>query len=79
MGKKTDQRTLHNHQPIALVPIIYKIWAIIMTNRLTPYMGLLTSETQTAYKTGRSTIDMLSLIRNQIQNEEANLLICKMF
>ena len=38
-------------------------------------MSLLTNETQTAYKTGRSTIDILSLIQNQIQNEETRQLL----
>ena len=59
-GKK-DKSTLKNSRPITLLNIVYKIWAIIYTNRLTPYMNLLTQETQSAYKTGRSTIDILSL------------------
>merc|ERR1712112_158607 len=73
-GKK-DKSTLKNFRPITLLNIVYKIWAIIFTNRLTPYMNLLTQETQSAYKTGRSTIDILSLIQNQIQNEDTRQLI----
>ena len=38
-------------------------------------MDILTKETQSAYKTGRPTIDILSLIQNQIQNEETRQLI----
>ena len=66
-GRK-DKTTLNNFRPITLLNIVYKIWAIVITNRLTPYMNLLTQETQSAYETGRSTIDILSLIQNQIQN-----------
>ena len=73
-GKK-DKSSLNNFRPITLIQIIYKIWAIILTNRITPYMSLLTNETQTAYKTGRSTIDILSLIQNQIQNEKTKQLL----
>ena len=38
-------------------------------------MGLLTRETQTAYKTGRSTLGILSLIQNQIQHEDTKQLL----
>ena len=38
-------------------------------------MALLTRGTQTAYKMGRSTIDILSLIQNQIQTEQTKQLI----
>ena len=46
-----------------------------MTNRLTPYMSLITNEMQTAYKAGRSTIDILSLVQNHIQCEKTRQLI----
>ena len=73
--QQKDKTQITNFRPITLINIIYKIWAIIMTNRITPYMGLLTRETQTAYKTGRSTLDILSLIQNQIQHEETKQLL----
>ena len=70
-----DRAKINNFRPITLINIIYKIWAIIMTNRISPYMSLLTRVTQKAYKTGRSTLDILSLVQNQIQNEQTKQLI----
>ena len=54
--------------------IIYRIRAI-MTNRLAPYMNLLTPETQTAYKTGMPTIGIFPIIQNQLRNERTAQLI----
>ena len=72
--KKKDTKDIKNYRPITLITIIYKIWEI-MANRINPYMELLTTGQQTAYKQGRSTIDILSLIQNSIQNEETRQLI----
>ena len=46
--------------------MIYKIWATILSNRLTPILNLLTSESQTAYKNSRSTLDVISLFRKTL-------------
>ena len=46
-----------------------------MAKSITPYMNLLTTERQTSYNQGRSTIDILPLIQNSIQNEETHQLI----
>ena len=73
--KEKDKPHITNFRPITTINIIYKVWAIIMTNRATPFTGLLARETQTAYKTGRSTNDILSLIQNQIQNRDTKQLI----
>ena len=70
-----DRAQITYFRPITLIDIIYKAWAIIMTDRLTPYMGLLSRETQTEYKTRRSTLDILSLIQNRLQNEATKKLI----
>ena len=70
-----DRTKINNFRPITLINMVYKIWALLMTNRITPYAGLLTRETQTAYKTGRSTLDILSLIRYKIQHGETKQLI----
>ena len=48
--KKNDNKDINNYRPIILLTTIYKIWATIMTNRLTPITNLLTSEIQCAYK-----------------------------
>ena len=60
---------------MAIINIIYKIRAIIMTKRLTPYMNLLTKETQIAYKQGRSSVDVLPLVRHLLKFNEARQLI----
>ena len=38
-------------------------------------MNLLTKETQTAYKQGRSTIDILSVVQNLLKNNNTQMLI----
>ena len=48
-GKK-DQTAIQNYRPITLLNIIYKIWAIIMTEKLAAVMNVVTTELQTAYK-----------------------------
>ena len=73
--RKKGESTIKNFRPVTLLNIIYKLWAIIITNRLAPYMNILTKETLTAYKTGRPTIDILSLAQSQIRNEETKQLI----
>ena len=45
-----------------------------MTRRIAPYMNLLTTE-QDAYKQERSTIDIISLIQNIIQQDKTEQLI----
>ena len=73
--KKSDHSTLKNFRPITLINIICKIWAIIMTIRLTPYMNVLTRGTQTAYKQGRSTIDIPPVVQNILKQKGTKLLI----
>ena len=46
-----------------------------LDKKINTYMNLLTTEQQTAYKQGRSTIDILSLIQNSIQSDETQQLI----
>ena len=55
--------------------MIYKIWATILSNRLTPILNLLTSESQTEYKNSRSTHDVLSLLQKNIKNDNTTGLI----
>jgi len=50
-GKK-DQMEIKNYRPITLLNIIYKIWAIVMTEKLAVIMNIITTEQQTAYKKG---------------------------
>ena len=65
--KAKERNMLKNYRPITLLNMIYKIWAAIMSNRLTPILNLLTSESQTAYKDSRSTLDFLSLLQKNIK------------
>ena len=68
--RKKDRPNLINFRPATLINISYKIWAVIIRNRLTPNMNLLRKENQDPYKKGRSTIDILSITQNRIQNEK---------
>ena len=51
------------------------MWAIIITERITPRVPLLTRETRTADKTGRSDIHILPIAKNQIRNEGGKQLV----
>ena len=46
--KNKDILNLDNYKPIALLNAIYKIWACIFGNRLTPLLNLLTDGAQAA-------------------------------
>ena len=74
LHKKKDMEEIQNYRPITLITIIYKIWKI-MTKRRSTFMNLLTNEQQCAYKQGRSTIDILSLIQNNIQQDKTKKII----
>merc|ERR1712112_477018 len=73
--KAKERNILKNYRPITLLNMIYKIWATILSNRLTPIPNLLTSESQTAYKNSRSTLDVLSLLQKNIKNDSTTGLI----
>ena len=53
---------LDNYRPIAQHSMIYKIRECALGNRLTPLLNLLTDEEKAAYKTNRSTVDVVALI-----------------
>ena len=40
LPKKNDLTLLQNYRPTTHINIIYKLWAIIMTKRLTPYIWI---------------------------------------
>ena len=73
--KKHAVGNLDNYRPITLIIIIYKIWAFIMAKRLNPVLNLLTPENQYAYKNKKSTVDILSMVNNQIKNDGTAQLI----
>ena len=59
ISKKLDNRNINNYIPITITNIVYRIWGTVITNRMKPYVNILTIEVQTAYKIGKSTIDVL--------------------
>ena len=73
--KNNDKRDINNYRPITITNIIYKIRAATITDRIKTYLNFLTSEVQTAYKDGISTVDVLYLLNNAIKHENANQLI----
>ena len=72
--KAKGRNMLKNYRPITLLNMIYKIWATILSNRLTPVLNLLTSESQTAYKNSRSTLDVLSLLQKTLKTTTQQVL-----
>ena len=54
--------------PITLLTSIYKIWATVLSNRLCPFLNILTNEHQCAYKKHKSTIDILYEIKQKFIN-----------
>ena len=65
--KNKDPINLDDYRPVALLNAIYKIWACVVGNRLTPLLNLLTDEAQTAYKPRRSEIGAISQIENDVE------------
>ena len=67
--KSKTETILRNFRPITLLNSIYKIWATIVANRITPIMNMLTDERQHDYKSNKSTIDVIyNIKRNLIKN-----------
>ena len=68
--KSGPRNELKNYRPVTLLNTIYKIWATIITMRMTPIMSLLPTDNQCAYKAGKSTMDAIFCIKQQfIKNE----------
>ena len=63
--KKEATGDINIYRPIVLLENIYKIRETIISNRLSPIMGLLTNEFQCAYKTHRSTKDIIYSIKRK--------------
>ena len=51
---KDDRKDINNYRPIVLLPVIYKVWADIIDNRLSPIMNIIMNifgnELHRAYK-----------------------------
>ena len=70
--KRKCQMEIQNYRPITLINIIYKIWDIVMTEKHAVIMNIITAELQTAYKKGRSTLDILTIINKLIKLMKRN-------
>ena len=57
--KKGDQNLVKNYRPIAILPIMYKLFARMLCNRLQPTITSEQSADQAAYRKGYSTTDHL--------------------
>ena len=66
---KNDKYGISNYRLNTITDILDKIRGAVISNRLKPYMNSVTEESQNAYKVGRSTIDVLYLLNNQIKIE----------
>ena len=68
--KKRGKCNINNYRPITHPPTIYKMRTDIAGNRLAPFLNLLTDEQQCAYKTKKSTMDIIYIIKKKYQKGE---------
>ena len=68
--KENERQDIQNYGPIALLNVIYKIWAMVITETLSIITNMVTTELQIAYESGKSTLDILSVLNKQIKNDE---------
>ena len=57
--RKNGSKIRKNYRPITTLNAIYKITESIMSNKISPYVTLLTNETQREYKGTKSTTDAI--------------------
>ena len=72
--KQGLRTNIDNYRPITLLPSIRKIWAAIISNRIFPFLNLLTDEHQCPDKTNKSTLYIIydayhKCIRNKINGQ----------
>ena len=56
-------KLLSNYRPITLLNTVYKIWTTIISNKIAPFVNILTEDTQYAYKANKSTIDVIYFVK----------------
>jgi sorting nexin-29 len=71
--KKGDRLNCENYRPITLLNIAYKIYAILLNNRLVEIVENQLSDAQMGFWPTRSTIDNISIIR-QVFESTMNLI-----
>ena len=77
LHKKGDKQNLNNYRPITLLPIIYKLFTKIITNRITNTLDENQPREQAGFRSGFSTIDHLHAIIQLIEKSiEYNKPLC---
>ncbi len=71
---KGDPQSLKNWRPITMSNCDFRILAIVLKNRLAPYLNLLIGPWQTCGIQGRSIFDNLSILRDNLGNGNGALL-----
>jgi hypothetical protein len=65
--KNGDRLDCKNYRPITLLNVAYKIFAIILNQRLTEFVGPTIGENQSGFRPNRSTIDNIFILRQIIE------------
>ena len=80
LHKKGDQKELGNYRPISLLPIIYKLFTKVITNRIAKELDNQQPREQAGFRKGFSTIDHLHTINQLIEKScEYNIPLCLAF
>jgi hypothetical protein len=73
--KKGDRMECSNYWPITLLNIAYKIFAILLNNRLSEIVQGKLSDVQMGFRPDRSTVDNIFIIRQIFKNVTSTILI----
>ena len=65
--KKGDKTVCSNYRGIALLPVCYKVLALIIKEKLEPYIEKALGEYQCGFRKGRSTMDHIFTIRQMME------------
>ena len=74
-SQKNSRGDINNYRPITLINMIYTIWATVTSQRVNTILNLLTEDDQYAYKNKRSTIDILAIVNNQLNNNTTRQMV----
>ena len=66
--KGGDARQAKNYRPICVLPLLYKLFAVLLQKRLTPFLDKQASREQAGFRAGYSTVDHLHTLA-QIQEK----------
>jgi len=63
LHKKGDKEDIRNYRPISLLPVMYKIYTRILTNRLESDLDRRQPKKQAGFRSGYSTMDHIPVLR----------------